>query len=257
MSVIQMRFFSETLNIFSSATIILPLPRDVKVEVRDLPVLTLLHGMGDGHSAWLRKTAVERYALKHGVAVVMPDGELSCYENMVHGHRYRDYITRELPKLMQETFPFSTDREKNFIAGCSMGGFGALKLGLAHPEKWSTIGCFSGAHFEYRNPSPRHQAMVARVYGDRLDEFDTQIAADALAVNAGKLPIRVWHSCGDADALKENALKSRTFFEAMPAGAIRYSFEMLPGSHDWALWDESARRFMDCLNLPEPEVRLL
>ena len=257
MSVIQMSFFSETLNRFVPATIILPLPRNVKAEVRDLPLLTLLHGMGDGHSAWLRKTGVERYALAHGVAVVMPDGELSCYENMVHGHRYRDFITRELPKLMQDTFPVSKDREKNFIAGCSMGGFGALKLGLAHPEKWSIIGCFSGAHFEYRNPSPRHQAMLAQVYGDRLDEFDAQIAADAQTANADKLPIRIWHSCGDADALKANALKSRAFFEAMPAGAINYSFDMFPGSHDWALWDESLRRFMGCLNLPEPEVRLL
>lgn len=257
MSVIQMRFFSETLNMFVPAAVILPLSRDVKTEVHNLPVLTLLHGMGDGHSAWLRKTGVERYALEHGIAVVMPDGELSCYENMVHGHRYRDYITLELPKLMQETFPFSMDREKNFIAGCSMGGFGALKLGLAHPEIWSAIGCFSGAHFEYRNPSARHQAMLARVYGDRLDEFDAQIAADAQAANTGKLPVCIRHSCGDTDALKTNALKSRAFFESLPVGAIDYHFEMLPGSHDWTLWDECARRFMEALNLPRPEVRLL
>lgn len=257
MSVIQMRFFSETLNIFTSANIILPLPRDVKKEVHDLPVLTLLHGMGDGYSAWLRKTAIERYALEHGVAVVMPDGELSCYENMVHGYRYRDYITTELPKFILDTFPVSSDREKNFIAGCSMGGFGALKLGLACPEKWSSIGCFSAAHFEYQPPSPRNQAMLARVYGGQIEAYDAQIAADALAVNAGKLPVRIWHSCGDEDALKTNALKSRDFFENLPAGAIDYHFEMFPGHHDWALWDESAQRFMQALNLSKPEVRLL
>ena len=257
MSVIRTSFFSETLNMFTSATVILPLPRDVKAEVRDLPLLILLHGMGDGHSSWLRKTGIERYALARGVAVVMPDGGLSCYENMVHGHRYRDFITRELPEWMQHTFPVSTNREKNFIAGCSMGGFGALKLGLAHPEKWSAIGCFSGAHFEYRNPSPRHQAMVSRVYGDRLDEFDAQIVADAHTANTGKLPVCIWHSCGDTDALRENALKSRAFFEALPAGAIDYHFEMLPGNHDWALWDDSVRRFMNSLSLPEPEVHLL
>lgn len=257
MSVIQMRFFSEALNIFTSANVILPLPRDAKKEVRDLPVLTLLHGMGDGYSAWLRKTAIERYALEHGMAVVMPDGELSCYENMVHGHRYRDYITLELPKLIQKTFPVSSDREKNFIAGCSMGGFGALKLGLACPEQWSIIGCFSAAHFEYQPPSPRNQAMLARVYGGQIDKYDAQITADALAVNAGELPLRIWHSCGDEDALKPNSLKSREFFEALPDGAIDYHFEMFPGQHDWALWDESARHFVRALNLPKPEVRLL
>ena len=257
MSVIRMRFLSETLNMFTSATVILPLPRDVKQEVRDLPLLTLLHGMGDGHSSWLRKTAVERYALEHGVAVVMPDGELSCYENMVHGHRYRDYITQELPKVMQAAFPVSADREKNFIAGCSMGGFGALKLGLAHPEKWSAIGCFSAAHFEYQPPSPRHQAMLAQVYGGQVEKYDAQIVEDTLAANAGRLPIRIHHSCGDEDALKANALQSQTFFEALPAGSIDYHFKMLPGCHDWALWDESLRRFMKALNLSKPEVRLL
>ena len=154
MSVIQMRFFSEVLNIFVPANIILPLPRDAQKSVSDLPVLTLLHGMGAGYSAWMRKTAIERYALENGVAVVMPDGELSCYENMAHGHRYRDFIVQELPQVMRRTFPVSTDREKNFIAGCSMGGFGALKLGLSCPEQWSIIGCFSAAHFEYQPPSP-------------------------------------------------------------------------------------------------------
>ena len=257
MSVIQMRFLSDTLNMFTGVNVILPLPRNAKEEVHDLPVLTLLHGMGDSHSAWLRKTAIERYALEHGMAVVMPDGELSCYENMVHGHRYRDYITLELPKLIQKTFPVSSDREKNFIAGCSMGGFGALKLGLSCPEQWSIIGCFSAAHFEYQPPSPRNQAMLARVYGGQIDKYDAQITADALAANAGKLPLRIWHSCGDEDALKMNALKSRAFFEALPDGAIDYHFEMLPGRHDWALWDESARCFMDALNLPKPEVHLL
>ena len=117
MSVIEMRFFSECLNMFTNANIILPLPRDAKAKIDALPVLYLLHGMGDDATAWLRKTSVERYALSRGTAVIMPDGALSCYENMAHGARYRDYICRELPKLMQENFPLSTQREKNYIAG--------------------------------------------------------------------------------------------------------------------------------------------
>lgn len=256
MSVIQMRMFSEKLGMFTPANIILPLPRDAKMQISPLPVLYLLHGMGDGHSAWLRKTAAERYALEKGVAIVMPDGELSCYENMAHGRAYRDYITAELPAFICENFPISRKREQNFIAGCSMGGFGALKLALSNPEKWSIAGCFSAAHFEYRPDAQRNRDMLKMVYGDKIDQYDAQIEADARAVNEGKLPLQIWHSCGDADALKSNALKSRAFFEALGAGAISYHFEMMPGRHDWALWDESLRRFMDALNLSKPEVRL-
>ena len=256
MPVIQMRWLSEKLGMYTPVTIILPMPRDAKKPVSPLPVLYLLHGMGDNHSAWLRKTAVERYAQEKGLAIVMPDGELSCYEDMVHGRAYRTYIASELPGFIRKNFPVSTKREENFIAGCSMGGFGALKLALSDPEKWGAVGCFSAAHFEYRPDAPRNHAMLNMVYGDRIDQYDTQIAADIIRVNKGGLPMRIWHSCGDADRLKENALKSRAFFEALDSGSIDYSFQMLPGRHDWALWDESLRLFMDALNLPEPEVRL-
>ena len=79
---------------------------------------------------------------------------------------------------------------------------------------------------------------------------------DALQANADNLPLKIWHSCGDADALKENALKTRAFFEEMPAGSIDYHFEMLSGRHDWALWDQSVQRFLADLNLPGQEVLL-
>lgn len=256
MSVIRMHFFSETLGMCASANVILPLPRDTAMPAQDLPVLYLLHGMGDDYTSWLRKTAVERYALEHGIAIVMPDGALSCWEDMIHGRRYRSYITRELPKIIRSSFPVSRDREKTFIAGCSMGGFGALKLALSNPDQYSLAGCFSAAHFENRHDTPRHNAMLARVYGDRLDVYDARIAQDALEGNRGDLPLHIWHSCGDQDALKENALISRAFFERMESGSIGYTFEMLPGRHDWALWDASLARFLQTLKLNKGEVQL-
>ena len=256
MSVIQMRLFSHALNMYTAANIILPLPRDAKMEIRDLPVIYLLHGMGDDYSAWLRKTGAERYALENGIAIVMPDGGLSCYENMAHGLRYMDYIARELPAFVQDNFPVSSKREKNFIAGCSMGGFGALKIALAQPESWSAAGCFSAAHFEFRPDSPRNKTMLHMAYGGNIDAADAKIAADAAKANAGKAPLRILHYCGDGDILRENALKSRAFFEALPAGSIDYRFEMLSGRHDWALWDECLHRFIRSLNPEKPEVRL-
>lgn len=251
MSLIQMRFFSEVLNMFTGVNVILPLPRSAEVPCENLPTLTLLHGMGDDFTSWQRKTCVERRALERGIAVVMPDGGLSCYQNMAHGERYRDYVLGELPEVMRSCFPLSARREENFIAGCSMGGFGALKLGLAHPEQYSAIGCFSAAHMEYRPDTPRIQAALRRVYGDGIDACDAQIVRDAASANAGAHRLRLWHACGDEDILKENALKTRAFFESMAPGAIDYSFDLLPGRHDWALWDRMLAEFLDQLSLPE------
>ena len=258
MPLIRMNFFSQALGMDTQVNVILPLPRRDAASEK-LPALYLFHGMGDDHSSWLRKTAIERYALEAGLVVVMPDGGLSCYENMAHGGRYRDYIADELPRVMRETFPLSADREQNFIAGCSMGGFGALKLGFHEPEKWSAIGILSAAHMEYRPDSPRVQQTLWRVYGGDIDACDARIVRDVLRANESGTtgaPLRVWHACGDQDRLRENALKSRAFFEALPEGNIRYHFEALPGRHDWALWDAMAARFIAWLNLPKPEVHL-
>ena len=82
-----------------------------------------------------------------------------------------------------------------------------------------------------------------------------QIERDIRAVNAGSRSMRVWHACGDQDVLRENALKTRDFFEALPQGAIDYSFATLPGRHDWALWDAMLAKFM--LLLPAAEGRFM
>lgn len=255
MPLIEMHVFSQALNRSTCVNVILPLPRRAELPPEGLPVLTLLHGMGDDYTMWLRRTNVERYALERGVAVVMPDGGLSCYHNMVHGGRWRDYILDELPGLLRSLLPLSAQREDNFIAGCSMGGFGALKLGLSRPEQYAAIGCFSAAHMEYRPDHPRSKAMLARVYGETLDACDAQIERDILAANAGSHELRVWHACGDLDVLRQNALKTRDFFGSLPPGAIDYSFMTLPGKHDWALWDRMLAEFM--LLLPTAEGRFM
>lgn len=256
MSLIQMNFFSEMLNMFTPVNVILPQPRDVRAELRDLPALYLLHGMGDDYSSWLRKTAIERYALAAGLAVIMPDGALSYYENMAHGARYRDYIGIELPRYMRQTFPLSAVREKNFIAGCSMGGFGALRLGLTQAESWSAIGAFSCAHIVYRPNIPRVQAVIQPIYDGAMDACDAQTEAAALLDNVSGPELRIWHAWGDADALRRDALISQAFFDALPKRQIHYRCTEFSGRHDWALWDDMAARFIDWLELPTPEVHL-
>lgn len=254
MSLIQMNFFSECLNQMTSANVILPLNRSGFAQ--DLPVLYLLHGLGDDYSAWLRKTSVERYALNAGVAVIMPDGAASAYENMAHGERYNDYIALELPEIMGAYFPIDSDRRKTFIAGCSMGGFGALKIGLARPENYAAIGCFSAAHVEYRPESAFIQQMLYRAYDDDIDFCDVMTSANARATAADVYPVKILHFWGDEDILRGNAERARHFFEGIQSPSLSYDGEMLRGKHDWALWDRSIERFFEKLALPVPEEAL-
>ena len=242
MTVIEMKLFSKALNMYTKANVILP-----KIE-KDMPVLYLLHGLADDADSWLHKTNIARYACDAGIAVVMPDGGLSCYEDMAHGERYREYIACELPRMMQRAFPISCAREKNFIAGCSMGGFGALKIGLGLPDHYAAVGCFSAAHMELRSNSPRIKHILDCVYGGDIDACDTKTEAALISVMEGTLPLRLYHAWGSADFIQANAGKTRAFIESRQHPGLKYTCEVIEGGHDWALWDECAGRFLRWLS---------
>ena len=105
------------------------------------PVLYLLHGTYGDEGDWQRFSRIEDYARHHNVVVVMPYGENGAYRNAKSGKDYEVYITEELPKVIQWMVPVSKKREDTYIAGLSMGGGGAVRLGLSHPEIYGyTIG---------------------------------------------------------------------------------------------------------------------
>ena len=86
---------------------------------------------------------IEALSRQYGVAVIMPDAFLSSYADMAHGLKYQTYLSEELPDIMRGFFPLSDRRADNFLLGCSMGGYGAFRIGLSHPESYSAIGSLS------------------------------------------------------------------------------------------------------------------
>ncbi|MCV3296242.1 esterase family protein [Oenococcus kitaharae] len=145
MSLHSNRFFSNSLGRTTSVQVVLPeikneqmrLPKYKKGET--FPVLWLLHGLGDDDTVWLRRAGIERLANDYGVAMVMPQAERSFYADMSHGDKYWTYITQELPERMRFIFPLSSLREDNFLAGYSMGGYGALRWAFKYPRMFSAV----------------------------------------------------------------------------------------------------------------------
>ena len=152
MALVSMDFFSEALEVGTSMTVVLPQPTEAQIGIESAgspaqgpPVLYLLHGMSDDHTAWLRYTSIERYAAQHGVAVVMPAVARSFYANEAHGHAYWDFLSEELPALVGRFLRVSDRREDTFVAGLSMGGYGALKWALRQPKRFAAAASMSGA----------------------------------------------------------------------------------------------------------------
>ena len=119
----------------------------------DTPCLFLLHGIRDYPEDWINRACLlENYLtlreinLIDDIIFILPasgyNGE-SWYTNFFKDpkHKYEDYFTGELYEEARKISP----KGKIGIAGFSMGGYGAFKLGFMHPEKYSVVGSFSGA----------------------------------------------------------------------------------------------------------------
>ena len=218
-----------------------------------IKVLWLLHGMSDDCTIWQRRTSIERYAAPYGLAVVMPDVELSSYTNLAHGGRFYDYIAHELPDVLSKMFGFSTAREDNYIAGLSMGGAGCMKIGLANPDKYAAIGCLSAGALNSPLPVETNALDPAKQYysyirfdGRELEGTEEDVFGNAKKIVEQGLPCpRIYHSTGSDDFLLGAAHRTRDFFQSFEGNPFGYTFEEDPGAHTWEYWDLHIQRFLE------------
>ncbi|MBQ3184972.1 MAG: hypothetical protein IJB54_03180, partial [Firmicutes bacterium] len=139
-------FYSSSLKMNTGINIIFPeRSNDVDPLFTDEPkVLYLLHGLSGNEDEWTRFSKIEYYAKKYNFIIIMPRVDRSFYCNTTYKLNYFDYIADELPQIIGKWFRINTARENTFISGESMGGYGAVKIGLSRPEKYAGIGALSG-----------------------------------------------------------------------------------------------------------------
>src|SRR5918912_1351984 len=174
MALLRCDVFSDALGLSTSLTVILPQPTTTQIGLEGdagaapPPVLYLLHGLSDDDTIWLRRTSIERYAAPLGLAVVMPQVHRSFYTDEAYGGRYWTFLSEELPELVGSLFRVSDRREDSFVAGLSMGGYGALKWGLRHPDRFAAAATLSGAvdvaGLRTRRDRPEDPRMLERIF---------------------------------------------------------------------------------------------
>lgn len=256
MALMQCDFFSDVLGLSMSANVIIPqstrrqIGMEGKTREGKLPCLYLLHGMSDDHTIWLRRTSIERYVANKGLAVVMPAVHKSRYCDLKTGDRYWEYISEEVPQLMREFFPISDRREDNFVAGLSMGGYGAFKLALNKPEVYSAGASLSGSVYtDWENVDPRRAASMELAFGSE-EEFRTSInnlvyVARELSSSDKPKP-RLYQCCGTEDFLYEGNQKYKAVLEELD---FDYTYEEESGSHEWGYWDMKIQSVLEWLHL--------
>ncbi|MDP9417084.1 MAG: esterase family protein [Actinomycetota bacterium] len=257
MALLRCDFFSDVLGLSTSMTVILPQETSAQIGMSGTstggaaPTLYLLHGLSDDDTIWLRRTSIERYVAPLGLAVVMPQVGRSFYSDEEHGNRYWTFLSQELPAVAHQFFRLSDRREDTFVAGLSMGGYGALKWALRDPDRFAAAASLSGALDIVRRTHTEDDAVDPRiwdtVFGDReVEGSPDDLLALLTGADAARLPA-LYVCCGTEDRLYDDSVR---FTELAARRGVPVSTDFGPGEHEWAYWDAKIQDVLAWLPLP-------
>jgi len=245
MARLQLDFFSQTLGLSTNVTVLLPSLKLAKAPAGGWPVLWLLHGLSDDHTAFVRNSRIEHYARDYGLAVVMPAVGRSFYRDMAAGLPYATYLREELPEVCRSYFQFSSNRGDNFIAGFSMGGYGAVTTALSCPENYAAVASISGVLDVCERliqPALKGVNLVLSkeeletVFGDlgQVAGSDADPLALVQQAAAKQNTPALFACCGKDDFLYPHNL---AFRDACQAHGLPLEFHEAEGAHNWDFVD--------------------
>jgi len=227
------------------------LPAGYANGTKKYPALYLLHGWSGDETNWSTLTKLAEYASDLPVIIVMPDGQNSWYVNSVSDEeeKFEDYLMRDLIEEIEHSWRIVPSREGRAIAGLSMGGYGAVKEALKHPEVFQVAASLSGA-FNAGSPELERERAdlrpsLVQAFGPEHSETRAQNDLFALAQKVDvKATPYLYIDCGNQDGsfLEPN----RKLVAILSQRKLVYEYHEFPGVHDWQYWD---KRLPAVLNL--------
>ncbi len=178
MHILKIRFKSRHLAMPTYVAVLLP--DSVTEDARKRKVLWFLHGAMQDYEDQLQDDAFMDAVKDRDLIVVIPDGlnsDFGNYEDFGNGYDFPSYFFDELLPFVYANFPASDEPADNFIAGASMGGFGAMELGLLHPEKFGGIAAIASSMRESEFLQPYLDSPMEDFKRDALEnpkDFPTE-----------------------------------------------------------------------------------
>jgi S-formylglutathione hydrolase FrmB len=230
-------FHSDALNRDMQYRVVLPASIAAN---QKLPVVYLLHGGGGNFRDWSNYSDVARFA-EDGLILIMPEGHDSYYTNSVERpqDRYEEYIVKALISDVETRFPAATDHQNRAIVGISMGGFGAVKLALAHPDLFAFAGGLSSAIDVPSRPFSWKRIQQWRSHRSIFGPWGSQTQREndpfvlVRSADPAKTPY-LFITCGEQEGLLP---ANRRFAGLLFQGHFRYEFHTTHGGHDWNQWN--------------------
>ncbi|MGC2621054.1 MAG: alpha/beta hydrolase-fold protein [Acidobacteriaceae bacterium] len=215
------------------------LPKGIAQNTK-LAVVYLLHGGGGGFRDWSNDSDVAQYAAA-GLILVMPEGASSYWVNSATKpkDRYEDFLIRDLIPDVQRRFPAIADRSGRAVVGVSMGGYGAVKLALTHPELFAFAGAISAALDVPTRPFSMHRIPQWERFRSIFGAIGsaTERSGDPYLLEQAADPAQtpyLYLGAGEQEALLD---ANRKFVAGLAKRGFRYEFHTAPGGHDWNQWN--------------------
>ena len=250
MGVLHFDFMSDKLGYQTNIYVILP----ECMEKGQAPkgILYLLHGGGGNGLDWMRNTAIERYAQPYELAVIMPEVDGSCfYADMVHGYPYFQYLTEEVPAAMEGMLPLLQGVEKRYVAGLSMGGYGAFKWAFNKPDYFTAAANLSGVSFVVDLMADTSHGLNGKdtiiecnwgsLEGLKGSDSDSREWIDRAVAQGTRLP-KLFAGMGTEDFSYDFSTEYLAYCKEK---GVEIHYEEMPGGHDWNVWDAMIQKFMD------------
>lgn len=262
MAILEINFYSKMLKRSTTILAILPVDRPDRnfqkdVDSENLKTLYLLHGYAGNYMDWLWGARIVELSMRYNVAVFLPSGENSFYLDDEEKEEYfGEFVGNEIIEFTRNVFPIPQKREKTFIGGLSMGGYGALRNGLKYNKNFGGIIALSSALIihkisgipkDYRNAYASYN-YYRRVFGDlnSLIGSDKDINALVTKLKQEKSSIpKIYMACGKDDFLVQ---ENRDLFNFLKNEGLDVIYEEGEGGHDWDFWNKYIAKAFEWLN---------
>ncbi len=194
-------------------------------EVKQYPLMILLSGFGSSKTAWEQRSTIEQLADQYKIALCMIGCENKWYVNYSPVDRWADFINDELPDFLYGNFTALSKKMPRYIAGCSMGGYGALRNYLEHLQLYQGCCALSPAT---RADNDLEQVLKLKSLKD-------------LFIDTKDEPKNIYLSIGDKDFIYAQSLEFDTYLREICQDV---SYKIVEGyGHTWDLWNLEIAEF--------------
>lgn len=240
MTLLNTSFRTNFLHTYFKTTVVIP-----DTDKANYKAVWLLHGYTADDTTWMRNVNIEQLAAKYDIAIIMPEGRNAFYTDSNFIPYYSFFVKELMPKI-QGMLPISNKPEENYVAGVSMGGYGALKIGFLNPDKISRIAAMSPVadieHFRNNEKSP----MPLNTF-DTIFDSDEKVKENQITTifNKYQPQQKVLQLCGDEDFMHEDNMVLKEFLEKQLKD--NYTFMPVKGDHSWTTWSKNIDQVLNWL----------